>query len=122
MGFSEAVQRNTGSKQNVTFTRDFLQLTDDHKTVIRVLDEKPHAFKQHYVPEGHKAFPNVNKGKGMSITCPGYDVCPICSWNKTQDKTSRLKLSTKFAFNVLDRTPVITCPKCNAEHYEKGGT
>jgi len=120
MGFSEVVQKNMSSK-NVTFSKDFLQLTDEHKTIIRVLDEKPHTFKQHYVPEGHKAFPNVNKGKGMSITCPGYDTCPICNWNKSQEKANRLKLSTKFAFNVLDRTPVITCPKCNAEHYDKAG-
>jgi hypothetical protein len=124
MGFSETVQSSTASqnKSNVRFGSDFIRLNDEHKTIIRVLDEKPYMFKQHYVPEGHKAFPNVNRGKGMSITCSGWDTCPICAWNKTQlDKTNKLKLSTKYAFNVLDRTPVIICPKCNAEHYERVG-
>lgn len=104
---------------------DYLRLTPDHSAVIRVLDEEPEVSFQHFVRKGHPAFPNVNAGKGMSFMCPGQQTCPVCAWNqeaKAKDPNDKnlMKLRKVFTFNVLDRTPIVTCPKCNAEIYENG--
>ena len=77
----------------------------------------------HFVPKKHTAFPNANSGKGMSFMCPGMDICPICEWNKAQrakEHNPRNLLNSRkvFTFNVIDRTPVITCPSCGSEYYE----
>lgn len=121
MGFSEATARTTKSSDNVRYTSDFLKVTDEHRTIIRVLDDTPVTAWSHFV-KGNKTFPMANKGKGISIICPGMDICPICIWNKTQEAKDQLKSRKVFAFNVLDRTPVITCPTCGVEHYDKIGT
>ena len=106
---------------------DFVKITSEHQTVVRVLDVKPEVHWSHFVPKGHHAFPNANAGKGMSFMCPGWDDCPICAWNRIQKKAD---LKTKdvlnarklYTFNVLDRTSVVVCPSCEAEHYEGGGS
>ncbi len=105
---------------------DFIKLTNEHQTVVRVLDTKPEVNWSHFVPRGHHAFPTANAGKGMSFMCPGWDDCPICTWNRAQKKNDPktkdvLNARRLYTFNVLDRTPVVSCPSCEAEHYEVGG-
>lgn len=113
------------NKKVTTKTRygsDFIRTTSDHQTVIRVIDDKPKVHWSHFVPKGHHAFPNANAGKGMSFRCPGWDDCPICAWNRQQKETNpttkdTLNARKLYTFNVLDRTPVVICPICGAEHY-----
>jgi hypothetical protein len=114
-------------KPKVKFSSDFIKTTSDHQTVIRVLDDKPEVSWSHFVPKGHHAFPKTNNGKGMSFMCPGSKVCPICAWNSTQkakDPTTKDVLNARklYTFNVLERTKVVVCPSCGAEHYEKAST
>jgi len=110
------------------FSSDFLKLTSDHSTTIRVLDEKPESSLQHFVPKRHHAFPNTNNGKGMSFMCPGRDKgCPLCEWNDKQrakdpDTSDLLKPRRVYTFNVLDRTPVVVCPVCGVEYYATNNT
>ena len=124
--FSETIQESIKpreKRERVSSGSDFIRLTSDHSTVIRVLDSKPVVSWSHFVPKKHTAFPNANASKGMSFICPGMNVCPICQWNNTQrtkeNKPKNLLNSRKvFTFNVLDRTPVVICPSCSAEYYE----
>jgi hypothetical protein len=120
MGFSDVIteRRESTDKSQMRFASDFIKLTDEHRTIIRVLDETPEVFWSHYVPKGHKAFPNANKGKGISVVCQGRDACPVCKWN-VDNEEDKLRVRKLYAFNVLDRTPTIICPKCSAEHYDR---
>jgi len=116
------------SKSGIRFGSDFIKINSDHQTIIRVLDAKPEVAWQHFVPKGHHAFPKANNGKGMSFICPGpNNGCPICAWNRKQreadpDTKDLLKARKVYSFNVLDRTPVVVCPSCEAEYYESGGS
>jgi len=106
---------------------DFVKITSDHQTIVRVIDTKPEVHWSHFVPKGHHAFPNANAGKGMSFMCPGWDDCPICAWNREQKKVDpktkdTLNARKLYTFNVIDRTPVVLCPSCEAEHYESSGS
>jgi len=124
--FSEAIKESTKpreKRERVSTGSDFIKLTPEHTTVIRILDSVPVISWSHFVPKKHVAFPNANAGKGMSFICPGRDVCPICDWNKQlrakEEKPKNLLNSRKvYTFNVLDRTPVVTCPNCGADYYE----
>ena len=127
--FSEAIKESqqTRDTSKVTRSSDFIRLTKEHPSIIRILDSRPEIRWSHFVPKGHSAFPTANAGKGMSIICLGIDVCPICSWNKEQrandPKTKNILNSRKiYTFNVLDRTHVVTCPECKAEYYEAKGS
>jgi hypothetical protein len=119
--FSEIINDSVQEKPKKG-SSDFLRLTEEHQTVIRVLDKEPKVSWSHWVPRGNSAFPNTNGGKGMSFMCPGKDVCPICKWNaeakaKNPKDPNLIRARRVFTFNVLDRTPVITCPDCGVEHY-----
>jgi hypothetical protein len=118
-------ESNKRPSTKAKYGSDFIKIGSEHQTVIRVLDAKPEVSWSHFVPKGHHAFPNANAGKGMSFMCPGWDTCPICAWNKEQKKGDPktkdvLNARKVYTFNVLDRTPVVTCPSCEAEHYESG--
>jgi hypothetical protein len=121
--FGKAVDQNNGKNKKTRFGTDFIKLSNEHQSVVRILDAKPEVSWSHFVPKAHHAFPKANNGKGMSFMCPGMDTCPICAWNKQQkSKDSKTKdvinASKKYTFNVLDRTSVKTCPSCGAEYYE----
>lgn len=110
------------SKREFSTGSDFIRFTPDHTTVIRILDSVPVISWSHFVPKKHAAFPNANAGKGMSFMCPGRDTCPICDWTKKQaaeGSKNLLNARKVYTFNVLDRTPVASCPSCNVDHYEK---
>jgi hypothetical protein len=132
--FGEAIKESTKpveKRERVSTGSDFIRLTPEHTTVIRILDEIPTISWSHFVPKKHSAFPNANAGKGMSFMCPGRATCPICKWNSEQWDEFRKDTDTKekkpknllnsrkvYTFNVLDRTVVVTCPSCGAEYYE----
>lgn len=126
--FGEAVKSSRSTPTTkVTYGSDFIRITDEHQTTIRVLDSKPEIRWSHWIPPKHHAFPEANAGKGISVICPGLDTCPICAWNREQRKADPktkdlLKARKVYTFNVLDRTPVLTCSECGAEHYEVKGT
>jgi hypothetical protein len=109
------------------FGSDFIRISSEHETTLRILDEKPEVSWSHFVPKGHHAFPQANAGKGMSFICPGFQVCPICKWNQEQrkkDPKTKDVLNTRmvYTFNVLDRTPIVVCPSCEAQHYKIDGS
>jgi len=119
MSFAEAVEGKSKSG-DIKTSSDYVALTENHQTIVRSLDNEPKTSYQHFIPKGHSHFPNANKGKGIGITCPGSFKCPVCKWNETQPiKEKQLKLRKLFLFNVIDRTPVKTCPNCKVETYGK---
>ena len=120
-------ESNKRTSSRARYGSDFIKVTSDHQTVMRVLDTRPEVHWSHFVPKGHHAFPNANAGKGMSFMCPGWDDCPICAWNREQKKADPktkdvLNARKLYTFNVLDRTSIAVCPSCEAEHYESGGS
>jgi transposase-like protein len=121
----ESEKRKTSSK--VRYSSDYVKITNEHPTTIRVLDDKPEVSWQHFVPKGHHAFPNANSGKGMSFTCPSKSKgCPICAWNESQkakdpETKDLLKARKIYSFNVLDRTLTVNCPNCSSEYYSVNG-
>jgi len=122
------VSEENRAQARPTFSSNFLKLTAEHQTVIRILDEEPIVVFQHFVSKGHPSFPKANAGKGMSFSCPNdatNNTCPICAYNKKEwaiDKKSPnvLKKRKTYAFNVLERTMVVVCPKCGNEMFESG--
>ncbi len=118
--FGDTVKSESKDKTKMTFSSDYVKLTEDHQTVIRVLDKQPKSCWTHWIPPKHRAFPNANNGKGIGIICSGRDTCPVCLWNKDQQDEDKLKARKVYSFNVLDRTPVATCT-CGAEYYEIKG-
>ena len=121
--FGKTVDENNKPKTKGKFSSDYVKTGSEHQTTIRVLDAKPEVIWSHFVPKGHHQYPKANAGKGMSFTCPGFEACPICAWNKGQrakDAKTKDVLNARklYTFNVLDRTQVTTCPNCGAEHYE----
>lgn len=124
--FGKTVDESNRPRTKGKGSSDYVKIGSDHTTIIRVLDAKPEVVWSHFVPKGHHQFPKANAGKGMSFTCPGFDTCPICAWNKEQRKKDEktkdvLNARKLYTFNVLDRTTVSTCPSCGAEHYEANG-
>lgn len=70
--------------------------------IIRILDPKAAVFKTHWI------------GK-YRVACLGEE-CPICKYrneNEVDEYPDITTLRLSFAVNVLDRTPVKICPKCN---------
>lgn len=116
MGFGDVIDK---SNKRIRASSDFVKLTSDRKIVLRVLDDTPVVCWQHFVSAGHKGFPNVNKGKGMGIICPGKDSCPVCKWNSDKTKEEQIRSRKIYTFNVLDRSVVKTCPSCGEEFYGK---
>lgn len=123
--FTDVIRESTEKKTSQsTLTRgsDYVKLTNEHPTVIRILDSKPIISWTHFV-KGHSAFPNANAGKGMSFTCLGKKECPVCQWNAKQEAKAKNRIGSRrvYTFNVLERTPVVKCPDCGAEHYSVKG-
>ena len=67
---------------------------------------------RHYVPQALRK----SGQRGVPVMCPGLNVCPICRRNKElgNDKNHPDYISPqkRIVVNVLDLTPVRTCPVC----------
>jgi hypothetical protein len=109
---------DTSSKKfNSTFRKtEYFQFTPGLH-LVRILQSATKRVDVHYV-------------KNAYVTCLGDD-CPICAGNlkiamEVSDKEARRKtpgwapLQQRHYINVLDRTPVKVCPKCNAENKRVG--
>jgi len=110
--FNDTVTEESKPKPKVTFGSDYVRITSQHQTVLRVVDDAPTKSWQHFVPKGHKGFPNANNGNGIGVMCSGQNTCPVCAWNKSlpTDDSGLLKVRPVYSFNVIDRTPVKACP------------
>jgi hypothetical protein len=99
--------------ENSEFTKTvYMRLEDGHKYTIRILE-----------PKAKKIFTHFLGGK-YSVLCLG-DNCPICKrtlelyqqYPETFRKESGYNPRQKrYYVNVLDKTPVKRCPKCNKEY------
>jgi transcription elongation factor Elf1 len=117
MSFYETTEKKSFSEQKKT---EFMDLKEDGSHFIRVLNLTAKKYYQHWI--------------GGGIECLG-DECPQCQQNRQilaeqmakfdNDNRAAFKEATKIqgfnwrqergAVNVLDRTPVKICPKCQAE-------
>ena len=92
---------------------NYLQLTPGQHT-IRILEEDAFGYFQHWI-------------NGGGILCLGEE-CPQCQFNKqilaevsgdfkkAKDVQGFSPKQERGSVNVLDRTPVKTCPNCGAEN------
>jgi hypothetical protein len=110
MGFKEKMATRTTRRLRGS---NFLRLTKDNPSVIRILNAEPEVCWSHYIPKGFTATGSpVNNGKGGSYICSGQSTCPICEWNR-EHEDKKLSVRRLFAVNVLDRTLVKKCPECS---------
>lgn len=97
---------------------EFMTIKSPGQYVLRVL-EAPVLVTTHFV---------FNK---YPVKCLGEN-CPICENNRklrnenprvtdTRELSGYLNRSERYMLNVLDRTPVKTCPTCKTEHYAIDG-
>lgn len=104
----------------------FLRLTDEHPVDIYILDSRAAIRWSHWLPEALRA---DRVRRGLGITCPGPQSCPVCIRNakvKTEAgenyrKHPEFRVSRKrFLTNVMNVTLAKTCA-CGAVYLKKGG-
>ena len=99
----------TQSESNKT-GNNYLKIISGQNVTILILDDTPYEVGKHWMRD--------SSGQSYSITCPGQDVCPVCLHNKelnyNRDDPTYLSRSRRYMVNVLDLTPVIKCPACDA--------
>ena len=108
-----AVEKKTYSEARTRTGSNYVKLTPDYRSVLRILDNQAALVWKHFVPE-------ANAGKGMGAVCPNITaqtkVCPIEKSLEGLDKddpTRRERSAKKrYIVNVLDRTPHTTCDAC----------
>ena len=66
----------------------------------------------------YKFWTKDSTGKSFAYVSPGYNVCPLTQRNITVGKDSKqyIRASHKYAVSVLDITPMVRCPECEAAH------
>jgi len=111
---------NGPNKIKTNFADTFLVLSPEYKSVFQVLTPvitKESVIWKHYV----KAALRKSGQRGISIVCPGMDICPICTKNSTlmPDKKhpDYIPPQKRIVIQVLDLTPTRGCPVCAFDNY-----
>lgn len=92
----------------------WLKIKEGAPVVFQVMDEAPTEVFTHWVADGN--------GRRLGIKCLGMNKCPICQRNQQinfdSDHPDYVPRQRRYRLNVLDLTPVIECPECEAIYYE----
>lgn len=113
MSFSEEYEKKSFAPRPTSGVQ-YVKLTEEYRTTVRILDHNARTVWKHYVPQ-------ANKGGGGSVVCPNTtsqtQACPIeasvAHLKRDDDDRKAANARRKFVVNVLDRTPYTTCPACN---------
>ena len=88
----------------------YLKIVTGVPSVIQIMDDHPVLVGKHWMTDG--------AGRKIGLRCPGQDVCPICQRNAqigyNKDDPNYIPLQRRYRLNVLDLTPVVRCPECDA--------
>lgn len=112
---------------------DFVSLSPNYTSIIRILDEHSKMFFSHFINHNHPLHSNFSKGIGLVCSSDWvlthnkqfiyYNLiqdngCPVCKFNsELEDQSLRIKVGIQYATNVLDLSEVKTCLKCNNVNY-----
>jgi len=92
----------------------WLSIKEGAPVVFQVLDESPTEIHTHWVADG--------AGRRLGFKCLGMGRCPICQRNREinfdTDHPDFIRRSRRYRVNVLDLTPVVECPECEAVYYK----
>lgn len=92
----------------------WLKIKEGAPVVFQILDESPTEIHTHWVKDGG--------GRRLGFKCLGMGHCPICQRNReinfNTDHPDFIRRQRRYRVNVLDLTPVIECPDCDAVYYE----
>lgn len=113
MPFAESTRSKNETRKRTS--DNYVKFTDKYRITLRMLNNSSRVAWKHWIPE-------ANGGRGMMATCPnvGSQVrpCPIekMSAGKAKDdpEYTERKARPRYMVNVLDRTPHVVCPSCNA--------
>jgi hypothetical protein len=104
------------SKESQNFVRTPIMYTTEGNHIVRFIKDSNLVLNSHYV-----------KGK-YTIRCLGDD-CPVCNNNRKiiaqEPKNFRnipgySSRSLKYIYNIIDKTNVKVCPKCETENKRAG--
>lgn len=91
----------------------YLKITAGLPVTIQLMDDHSTEIGKHWVTDG--------AGRKVGLICPGKDICPICARNAevgyNREHPNFVSLQRRHRVNVLDLTPVIRCPNCEALYH-----
>lgn len=104
---------DAGQTERKSWTDTFIRLSPDRPVTIQILEpEVKIQIWKHYIPQARRK----SGGRGISIVCPGMDVCPICQNNSAlgdKDHPEYIRTTRRYVVNVLDLTQQVVCPLCD---------
>jgi len=115
MSFFESQQGDSNTKTRRRSWRDtFIQLTPGDPVTVRIVEPEIVAENKvwkHFIPQAR-----TKAGRrGLTVPCPGIEVCPICARNKElgdREHPDYIKAFPSFFAHALDLTPRKTCDLC----------
>lgn len=117
MSFFDEEKAGQSGRRFRSWDETFIRFTPDYTVTVQILepDASKNILWQHFIPQARKK----DGGRGVSVQCPGIDICPICQRNKDleRDHPDYIKPQKRHYVNVLDLTPRKTCPLCETVTY-----
>lgn len=110
MGFFSDDSNAGGGRRS--WSDSFVRLSPQKPVVVQFLEpEVRRSVWKHYIPQALRK----SGGRGISIVCPGIEICPICQRNaelNDRDHPEYIRTTKRYIVNVLDLTHKIVCPLC----------
>jgi len=111
MSFSDGLEKIKEYKKSDSGSK-YLKIVSGIPVTLVILDDNPKLVIKHWVADG--------SGRRIGLRCPGQDICPICNRNReinwNREHPDYVPAQRRYRVNVLDVTPIKTCPKCGTVH------
>lgn len=118
MGFFNDEGTASGGRRR-NWRDNFVRLSPQKPVVIQFLEpEVKTVVWKHYIPQARRK----SGERGISIVCPGIDICPICQRNaelNDRDHPDYIRTTKRYVVNVLDLTHRVVCPLCENANERK---
>jgi len=114
MAFIDPVQRTDRPRRSRA--NMFVRLDENKPVTIQILQKEAAMYYVYWFKD--------SVGKFVKYLSPGFATCPIVARNRKhggKESEQYLRPQRKYAVNVYDTTPMITCPECNTHHWKHDG-
>jgi len=106
MAFADGIKQSDYTRR----TSKYVKIVTGIPSVVQILDEKPVVIGKHWLVD--------STGRRIGLRCPGMEVCPSCARNRAlgynKNHKDFIPLRRRYRVNVLDLTPSVVCPGCEA--------